>query len=236
MTSGIARVMRSTPDDVFATLSDGWLYPVWVVGAARMRAVAPEWPRQGSKIHHSFGAWPVLIDDETEVVEWSPPQRVRLRAKGGPIGRAVVAIEVREHPQGCVVRIGEEPVAGPTLAVPRALWAPLMRLRNRETLRRLAFLAEGRRREREEGAPTLRPDVPASSEATPGREAREAREDTASADEAERGAHDPASVDVPSGDAAGAAAGDERADDTAQDAAGDRADADRSAARTDSSG
>jgi len=217
MASGIARLMRCTPDDVFAILSDGWLYPVWVVGAARMRAVAPEWPRQGSKIHHSFGVWPVLIDDETEIVEWSPPRRVRLRPKGGPIGRAVVAIEVREHDQGCVVRIGEEPVAGPTLALPRALWAPMMRLRNRETLRRLAFLAEGRRREREEGAQTLRPDAPAESHAPAG---PEAREDVARADEAEKGAQDPADVEVPAADAAGAAAGD-----TTASGAGESADA-----------
>jgi len=215
MASGIARVMRCTPDDVFATLSDGWLYPVWVVGAARMRAVAPEWPRQGSKIHHSFGVWPVLIDDETEVVEWSPPERVRLRAKGGPIGRAVVAIEVRPHDQGCVVRIGEEPVAGPTLAVPRALWAPMMRLRNRETLRRLAFLAEGRRRERDEGAQTLRPDAPEASDAPAG---QQAHADVASADTAKKGAHEPTTVDAPDGDAAGAAAGDDRADDAPADA------------------
>ncbi|MBD7958432.1 SRPBCC family protein [Microbacterium sp. Sa4CUA7] len=160
MAGGIARVMRCTPDDVFATLADGWLYPVWVVGAARMRAVSPEWPQQGSALHHSLGLWPVLIDDTTEIVSWSPPRRVRLRAQAGPFGRAVVVIDVREHAEGCVVRMGEEPVAGAARLLPRVLWAPLLRARNRETLRRLGFLAEGRRRERDAGEQTARDEVP----------------------------------------------------------------------------
>ena len=84
MATANVRVFDCTPEDVFATLADGWLYPVWVVGAARMRAVSPEWPREGAKLHHSLGAWPVLVNDETEMVEWSPPRRTRLRAKAGP--------------------------------------------------------------------------------------------------------------------------------------------------------
>lgn len=171
MAAGNARVMRCTPDDVFATLADGWLYPVWVVGAARMRAVSPRWPEQGSKLQHSVGVWPVLIDDSTEIVEWSPPNRVRLRAKAGPIGRAVVVIDVRERGETTLVTMGEEPVAGPGRLVSQLI-APLLRARNRETLRRLGFLAEGRRREREAGAQTARQGVPEASSAPAGAEAQ----------------------------------------------------------------
>lgn len=69
-------------------------------------------------------------------------------------------IEVRPRGDGCVVRMGEEPVAGIARRLPRFVWAPVLRLRNEETLRRLRFLAEGRRREREAGGSTARPTVP----------------------------------------------------------------------------
>ncbi|MFM9644500.1 SRPBCC family protein, partial [Streptomyces turgidiscabies] len=76
-----ARLLDCSPDDVFAVLGDGWIYPVWVVGAARMRDVDPAGPAEGARLHHSLGLWPVLIHDTTEIVEWTPSRRVRLRAK-----------------------------------------------------------------------------------------------------------------------------------------------------------
>ena len=111
MATASVRLFDCTPDDVFAVLGDGWLYPVWVVGAARMRDVDPEWPAEGAHIHHSLGGWPILLDDDTQIVEWSPPHRMKLRAKAGPLGRGVVVIEVKPRGTGCVVRLGEEPVA-----------------------------------------------------------------------------------------------------------------------------
>ena len=56
-------MVRATPADVFAVLADGWLYPSWVVGASRVRGVDGTWPQPGSRIHHSVGVWPLLIDD-----------------------------------------------------------------------------------------------------------------------------------------------------------------------------
>ena len=79
------RVLRCTPDDVFRVFADGWLYPCWVVGASRMREVEEAWPQAGSRLHHSFGAWPALIDDVT-VVEESRRRRVGwwCAPRGGP--------------------------------------------------------------------------------------------------------------------------------------------------------
>lgn len=171
MVTATVRELDCTPDDVFAVLGDGWLYPVWVVGAARMRSVDPEWPAEGARIHHSLGAWPLLIDDDTELVEWSPPNRLRLRAKAGPLGRGVVLIEVKPRGHGCVVRMGEEPVAGTARFLPRFLWAPLLQLRNGEAIRRLAFLAEGRRREREADEQSARTSVPHPDGGAPDAEA-----------------------------------------------------------------
>lgn len=108
-----------------------------------MRDVDDAWPAVGSRLHHSFGVWPILIDDVTEVVEWSPSHRFSMRAKGWPIGEAGIVIDVKPRGDGCVVRIQEEAVRGPGRWVPRVIFDPLMRWRNAETLHRLAYLAEG---------------------------------------------------------------------------------------------
>ncbi|QIG40366.1 SRPBCC family protein [Microbacterium sp. 4R-513] len=137
------RELQCTPEDVFRVLGDGWLYPSWVVGASRMREVGDDWPQAGSALHHSFGVWPVLIDDATIVEEWRPPRHMVMRARGWPIGEARVTIDVKDRGEACVVRIQEEAVSGPGRFVPAPLMDILLRWRNAETLHRLAYLAEG---------------------------------------------------------------------------------------------
>ncbi|BAU32591.1 SRPBCC family protein [Microcella alkaliphila] len=137
------RLFRCPPEAVFAVLADGWTYPTWVVGASRMRYVDEEWPSPGSRINHSVGIWPAVIDDETVVVEWDAPKRAVFHAKGWPIGEARIVVETRPHASGCVVRIHEWAVRGPLQFVPRLFTDPPLDLRNREALRRLAYLAEG---------------------------------------------------------------------------------------------
>jgi hypothetical protein len=140
------RTLRCTPADVFEVLENGWLYPAWVVGASRMREVDDTWPAEGSRLHHSVGVWPALLDDTTVVEEWSPPNRMVIRAKGWPIGEARVTLRVRAWDGGSMVRIGEEPAKGPATLLPSLITTPLLRFRNAETLHRLAYLAEGRAR------------------------------------------------------------------------------------------
>ena len=65
-------------------LADGWLYPLWVVGASRMREVDDTWPAVGSKLHHSVGAWPALINDDTEVTDVEPLPHARAAGQGWP--------------------------------------------------------------------------------------------------------------------------------------------------------
>lgn len=137
------RVMHCSPEDVFRVLGNGWLYPSWVVGASRMREVDEAWPMVGARLHHSFGVWPVLIDDATVVEHYDPPRRMVTRPKGWPIGEARVSVDVKPRGNGCVVRIQEEAIAGPGRFVPSLVMDPLLHWRNTETLHRLAYLAEG---------------------------------------------------------------------------------------------
>lgn len=137
------RLLHCTPEDVFRVLANGWLYPLWVVGASRMRDVAEEWPREGAELHHSFGSWPALVDDTTVMRVWDPTRHAVLEPHGGPIGIARVTIDVKPRGEACVVRLQEEPVTGPTTLLPDVVFDAITRWRNAETLHRLAYLAEG---------------------------------------------------------------------------------------------
>ncbi|WP_022884994.1 SRPBCC family protein [Glaciibacter superstes] len=138
------RSMSCTPEHVFEVLADGWLYPSWVVGASRMRDVDESWPQTGSRLHHSVGVWPLLLNDSTSVLEWDPPRRALFKARGWPAGEADVAIEAKETANGCLVRIVEDAVAGPARVLPKFVREAVLVPRNAETLQRLAYLAEGR--------------------------------------------------------------------------------------------
>jgi hypothetical protein len=139
-----SRVIKTTPDRVWDVLADGWVYPVWVVGATRMRDVDRSWPELGSKLHHSAGVWPLIVSDNTEVLEVEPGRYLRLRARGWPLGAAEVAISLAAANGGTLVEIEETVVSGPGALMPSALTDPLIKVRNTETLRRLAFIAEHR--------------------------------------------------------------------------------------------
>jgi hypothetical protein len=136
------RFMRCEPEAVFRALSDGWLYPSWVVGAARMREVDDSWPEAGATLHHSVGTWPFLLNGTTSMLEWRPNRRAVMQARGWPIGEARVTVEAQKTHSGCLVSIHETPVRGPGAALPAFLTAPVLRWRNSETLRRLSYLAE----------------------------------------------------------------------------------------------
>jgi hypothetical protein len=137
------RTLKCTPEAVFRVLADGWLYPSWVVGTARMRDVDEEWPAPEARLHHSVGTWPMLVDGTTSVVQWNPPHRAVLKAHGWLIGTARVVIEVTPSDGGALVELHEEPVSGPTLLLPGPVVDLMLWRRNTEALQRLAFLCEG---------------------------------------------------------------------------------------------
>ena len=108
-----------------------------------MRGVDGDWPMAGSTIHHSVGVWPALIDDQTRVVESIPGSLLRLRARAWPTGEADVELRLSAAGAGTEVILTEDVSAGPGKLVPRPLRSIAIGWRNVETLRRLAYLAEG---------------------------------------------------------------------------------------------
>lgn len=134
----------TSPDDVWKVLADGWLFPLWVVGACRIRDVDATWPQPGSRLHHSVGLWPVVRDDNTEVLSCDPGERLELQARAWPLGEARVIITLRPTAEGTEVTIEEDLTHGPGSLLPRPIRAASLHVRNLETLKRLAMLAEGR--------------------------------------------------------------------------------------------
>lgn len=138
------RVLAATPEKVWSVLADGWLYPLWVVGASRMRDVDEHWPEEGARLHHSVGSWPALLDDYTEVLEAQPHSMIKLRARTWPAGSANVIIRLNPVGTDTEVTIEEDAVHGPAVLVPKPVRDVGLKWRNVETLRRLAYIAERR--------------------------------------------------------------------------------------------
>jgi uncharacterized protein YndB with AHSA1/START domain len=138
----VERQVAAPPEQVWAVLADGWLYPLWVVGASSIRAVDADWPAIGARIHHSVGAWPALVHDATRVEEVEPGRSLLLRAGLWPAGEADVRVTLRPEGEGTHVLLEEQVASGPMSLIPKFAYGPMLKARNVESARRLANLAE----------------------------------------------------------------------------------------------
>jgi hypothetical protein len=138
-----ARDVHGAVEAVWAVLADAHAFSDWVVGAKEIRAVEEGWPSPGSHFHHTVGWGPFTLQDDTKSLEAVRPRRLVVEARGRPLGRARVALSI--EPSGDRTRVTmEEAVTSPTLLRwCNPFFAPLIRLRNAESLRRLAQLVEG---------------------------------------------------------------------------------------------
>lgn len=147
----VRRETSASRRQVWDVMADGWTYSQWVVGNSRMRAVDPNWPSPGSRIHHTIGVWPVALNDETEVEVCVPVTELVLLAKGRPLGGARITLRLSDTDAGgCLIEMAEVPLGGPLRLIPRRLALAAAWPRNRECLARLSALAE-RRSEPEQG-------------------------------------------------------------------------------------
>ena len=135
------RFMPVPPAAVWAVLADPPAYGYWVVGSKYIRDADAAFPAVGTKLHHTIGVGPLTLSDHTEVLEAEPPRRLKLRAKGRPLGTASVELVLEAVDGGTHVSIIEDP---------DQLWTPLKynplvqlatRARNAESLMRLEELA-----------------------------------------------------------------------------------------------
>ncbi len=129
---------------VFGVLSDPRSFARWVVGSKEVRRADPGWPAVGTAFDHKVGVWPFALSDHSEVVEAAPPSRLRLLVKARPFARAYVTLSLRPETGGTRVEMDEVAADAGSRLLFNPLTDPLLRIRNRESLRRLKALAEGR--------------------------------------------------------------------------------------------
>ncbi|HJS93677.1 MAG TPA: SRPBCC family protein [Solirubrobacteraceae bacterium] len=141
-------------EDVFELLADPRAYATWVVGSREIRAADRHWPAPGARLGHTIGIPPVLIKDETMVIQARPPVRLQLRARARPLPSARITLDLQPERDGTRLTMVEDlenvflnVAAGP-------LGHIAIRLRNREALRRLKSMAEGMMSRPRGGFPT----------------------------------------------------------------------------------
>jgi uncharacterized protein YndB with AHSA1/START domain len=135
--------MNVTPDQVFAVLSEPRSYARWVVGSREVRRADPDWPAVGTAFDHTVGIWPLGLSDHSEVVASEPPRLLKLLVKARPFSRAYVTLQLQPR-GGCTrVSMDEVPADARSRLLFNPLTDPLVRVRNRESLKRLKALAEG---------------------------------------------------------------------------------------------
>lgn len=134
-----------SPEDVFAVLSDADSYGEWVVGSDTIRDADVGFPAQGTRFHHRVGVGPLKTNDHTEVLDVNRPYLLELRAKARPFGTANVKLLLTPRRTG-VTHVTMIETAGDAISrlLFNPLTAPLVRLRNVESLRRLKRMAEER--------------------------------------------------------------------------------------------
>jgi uncharacterized protein YndB with AHSA1/START domain len=137
-------IIEAPRERVFAVLGDAGTYADWVVGAVEVRDADESWPDEGSELHHTQGiGGPLVIKDETRVLESEPPSRLVLLAEIEPLGKMHVTIDLFEEPEGRTrVRMLESPAAGFVAATRNPLSDWLLGGRNVVSLKRLKQLTE----------------------------------------------------------------------------------------------
>jgi hypothetical protein len=141
---GMREVSTELPVGVeraWSVLADPTTYPRWLVGAVDILSVDDGWPEPGSSFRHKVGlAGPITTQDSTTVKSVDEPRSLILEARARPFGRAHVEIEIRATATGCEVAMREGMLPPLTRLTPAA--QPLIRARNKESLRRLGELPE----------------------------------------------------------------------------------------------
>lgn len=130
------------PTRVYEVLADAGSYGEWVVGSREIQGADESWPTPGSRFGHSVGVPPLLIRDQTVVLDAQPPVQLALEARARPLPSAHVTFALEPWDGGMRVTMTER-LAHPLLNL---LAGPVghaaLHLRNRETLRRLKSFAE----------------------------------------------------------------------------------------------
>jgi uncharacterized protein YndB with AHSA1/START domain len=135
------RFMPVPPQAVWDALADAGGYGYWVPGSRTIRDADDDWPATGARFHHTIGVGPLEVSDHTEALEARPPELLRMRAKGRPLGTATVTMQLTSCDGGTLVRMNERPDGPAVLLDLNPLFWLITKARNAESLMRLEELA-----------------------------------------------------------------------------------------------
>ena len=133
--------MPVPPEAVWDALADPGGYGYWVPGSKAIREADLHWPAPGSRFHHTIGLGPIKVSDHTVSLAARPPELLRMRAKGRPLGTATITLEMNRRDGGTVVRISERLDGAFVLLNLNPVLHLITKGRNAESLMRLEELA-----------------------------------------------------------------------------------------------
>jgi len=133
--------MPVPPEAVWDALADPGGYGYWVPGSKAIREADLHWPAPGSRFHHTIGLGPIKVSDHTVSLAARPPELLRMRAKGRPLGTATITLEMNRRDGGTVVRISERLDGAFVLLNLNPVLHLMTKARNAESLMRLEELA-----------------------------------------------------------------------------------------------
>ncbi|GGV73065.1 SRPBCC family protein [Streptomyces griseoloalbus] len=147
------RLIRTSPQTVWAVLADGTRYAEWVVGTSSSEPVRGHWPQLGSAIGFEVRFGPMSLTNETVVRRCVPGEALELEALAGPLGTARIAIDVRPWGDHSLVIVDEHPLRGAGGLVHNVAVEALIQIRHRTMLARLAKICEREAAEEERRRP-----------------------------------------------------------------------------------
>ncbi|MFG1665111.1 SRPBCC family protein [Streptomyces sp. Y7] len=136
------RLIHASPSTVWAVLADGRRYAQWVVGTSRSRPARGQWPHLDSAIRYEVRIGPFQLVNETVVRRHEEGVCLELEAHAGALGTARIFIELRPWGEQCLVIVDEHPLQGAGGRLHNVGFEPLIHLRHRAMLARLARLCE----------------------------------------------------------------------------------------------
>ena len=136
------RLIKASPDRVWAVLADGSRYAQWVVGTAASQPKDGEWPQESASISYQIRLGPFEVGNETVVRRCVEGSVLELEANAGPLGTARICIELRKWGEYCLVIVDEHPLQGTGGALHNLGFEALIQLRHRAMLARLAKTCE----------------------------------------------------------------------------------------------
>lgn len=138
------RLIKCSPEDVWAVLADGTRYSEWVVGTAVSRPVRGQWPQVDSAIGFQIRLGPARLTNQTVVRRCEEGAALELEAHAGFLGTARIAVELRPWGEHCLVIVDEHPLQGAGGVLHNFGVEAVIQLRHRAMLARLAKVCENR--------------------------------------------------------------------------------------------